>query len=158
MSYSACPPTPLQAQRLDWNAISVPSGDHAGYSPQISVICRRPEPSAFITYKCVLPLLPAAGSRAELNTIRVPSGDQVAPQLPPSGRLLRLTNPEPSAFTMPMSPRWSVPTDWVSRTRSRCPSGDHLGQHAPPARGPRAGAATRRMAPPGCAVQNTIAA
>src|SRR5262249_10912553 len=91
-----------------------------------------------------------APPRAELNTIRVPSGDHVAPQFASAGRLVRLTNPEPSALITPIS----SPAEWESRTSRRLPSGDHTGQHAAPGVCASAEDVTRYLGPPAEPTQN----
>jgi hypothetical protein len=69
-----------------------PSGDQAGYSPQISVTCLTPPPSASMTK------IRSSPSRSEAKAIRAPSGDQAGDQSF-AGSRVRFRPAEPSAAT-----------------------------------------------------------
>jgi hypothetical protein len=133
-------------------AIRRPSGDHCGYSPQIDVIRCGSDPSAFITHRRWWGA-PRKAPRTELKTMCRPSGDQVGPQLASSGRLVRSANPEPFAFTTPMS----SPADRKMRKTRRRPSGDHCAELAAPWKRAMAGEEIRCRCPPGDPVHRVSA-
>ncbi len=103
-----------------------------------------------------LPRLPARGVEHDLPPVRRPGGP---PQFASDGLLLRLTNPEPAASTMPMSSSCVPPRDWAMRISRRRPSGDHCGNAAPMSRrAAMAGEETRCTGPPGEPVHSVSAA
>ena len=73
------------------NAIFVPSGDQAGYSPYTRLSCLRPDPSGRMTQIVLFP------ARTEPKAIFVPSGDQAGEKSTPRP-LVRFRFREPSAF------------------------------------------------------------
>ncbi len=156
----------------------VPSGDHEGRSQAPSTSVRRsgsPEPSAATVYRSRVRRMSQSSSRAEENTIRVPSGAQVPAPSSKSPSVSRVGSAEPSAGTTNRC--WRRPAvqpslsslNWsrVSRrgrrffssfssssgsasraaNRTRVPSGDQTGSPTPPSRSVR-----RRGSPPSAAI------